>query len=85
MINQMLDALQNKSAIVSRDSNNNVVVVFRTLVGNLFRATLLQNENKVSFLNLEIIEFSNQQYKLYINQADLMAMIYYINEYGVEK
>ena len=78
MINQMLDALQSKSAYVSELNKNEFVIEFKTNMNSKMIATIQKGRNHVYFNNL-----SNDAYfSNYIKEADLMAMIYYINEYG---
>ena len=40
MINQMLDALQNKSATVGSDGNNNFVIEFKSKQGHRIELTV---------------------------------------------
>ena len=75
MINQMLDALQSKSARVIF-SNNTYEISFSSYAGNSVTAYMNFNTKK---LYIHIFDSKKEQY---IKEADLMAMIYYINEYG---
>ena len=81
MINQMLDALQNKSAYVSELNKNEFVIEFKTNMNSKIIATIQKGSNYVYFNNLS----NGAYFRNYIKEADLMAMIYYINEYGVAK
>ena len=81
MINQMLDALQNKSAYVSELNKNEFVIEFKTNMNSKIIATIQKGSNYVYFDNLS----NGAYFRNYIKEADLMAMIYYINEYGVRK
>ena len=81
MINQMLDALQNKSAYVSELNKNGFVIEFKTNMNSKMIAAIQKGSNHVDFNNLS----NGTYFRNYIKEADLMAMIYYINEYGVEK
>ena len=81
MINQMLDALQNKSAYVSELNKNEFVIEFKTNMNSKMIATIQKGSNYVYFDNLS----NGAYFRNYIKEADLMAMIYYINEYGVRK
>ena len=81
MINQMLDALQNKSAYVSYLNKNGFVIEFKTNMNSKIIATIQKGSNYVDFNNLR----SGAYFRNYIKEADLMAMIYYINEYEVKK
>ena len=78
MINHMLDALQDKSTIVTSDGNENFVIKFKTNMNSKMIATIQKGSSHVYFNNL-----SNWAYfRNYIKESDIMAMIYYINEYG---
>ena len=81
MINQMLDALQDKSATVTSDDNENFVIKFETNMNSKMIATIQKGSNYVYFDNLS----NGAYFRNYIKEADLMAMIYYINQYEVEK
>ena len=81
MINQMLDALQNKSATVGSDGNNNFVIEFKSKQGHRIKLTVCASKKQAWIINLDRETYIKQ----YIKEADLMAMIYYINEYGVRK
>lgn len=81
MINQMLDALQNKSAYVSKLNKNGFVIEFKTNMNSKIIAAIQKGSNYVDFNNLS----NGAYYRNYIKEADLMAMIYYINEYEVVK
>ena len=80
MINQMLDALQNKSAFIISTDANNITIEYKTGVDNKI-STIDINKKiiKTSWLShtMKRMELSS-----YIKEADIMAMIYYINEYG---
>ena len=78
MINQMLDALQNKSAKVERDENENFVIEFKSKQGHKIELTVYASKKQALIINLDRETYIKQ----YIKEADLMAMIYYINEYG---
>ena len=81
MINQMLDALQNKSARVDRvdiDENENFVIEFKSKQGHRIGLTVYASKKQALIINLDRETYIKQ----YIKEADLMAMIYYINEYG---
>ena len=78
MINQMLDALQNKSACI-KCFDNNYGIRFKSNNGNNVSACVYVNKKIVIF------SFDTHSTESYIKEADLMAMIYYINEYGVAK
>ena len=77
----MLDALQNKSAYVSELNKNEFVIEFKTNMNSKMIATIQKGSNYVYFDNLS----NGAYFRNYIKEADLMAMIYYINEYGVRK
>ena len=81
MINQMLNALQNKSAYVSELNKNEFVIEFKTNMNSKMIATIQKGSNYVYFDNLS----NGAYFRNYIKEADIMAMIYYINEYGVAK
>ena len=81
MINHMLDALQDKSATVTSDYNENFVIKFETNMNSKIIATIQKGSNHVYFNNLS----NGAYFRNYIKEADLMAMIYYINQYEVEK
>ena len=81
MINQMLDALQSKSAYVSELNKNEFIIEFKTNMNSKMIATIQKGSNHVYFNNLS----NGAYFRNYIKEADLMAMIYYINEYGVAK
>ena len=81
MINQMLNALQSKSAYVSELNKNEFVIEFKTNMNSKMIATIQKGSNYVYFDNLS----NGAYFRNYIKEADIMAMIYYINEYGVEK
>ena len=81
MINQMLDALQNKSATVGSDGNNNFVIEFKSKQGHRIGLTVYASKKQALIINLDRETYIKQ----YIKEADLMAMIYYINEYEVVK
>ena len=85
MINHMLDALQDKSATVTSDDNENFVIKFETNMNSKINskmiATIQKGSNYVYFDNLS----NGAYFRNYIKEADLMAMIYYINQYEVEK
>ena len=81
MINQMLDALQSKSARVYRvgiDENENFVIEFKSKQGHRIGLTVYASKKQALIINLDREKYIKQ----YIKEADLMAMIYYINEYG---
>ena len=78
MINHMLDALQDKSATVTSDDNENFVIKFEANMNCKMIATIQKGSNCVYFDNLS----SGAYFRNYIKEADIMAMIYYINEYG---
>ena len=78
MINQMLNALQNKSAYVSELNKNEFVIEFKTNMNSKMIATIQKGSNYVYFDNLS----NGAYFRNYIKEADIMAMIYYINEYG---
>ena len=78
MINQMLDALQNKSATVGSDGNNNFVIEFKSKQGHRIGLTVYASKKQALIINLDRETYIKQ----YIKESDLMAMIYYINEYG---
>ena len=78
MINQILDALQNKSAYVSELNKNEFFIEFKTNMNSKIIATIQKGSNHVDFNNLS----NGVYFRSYIKEADLMAMIYYINEYG---
>ena len=85
MINHMLDALQDKSATVTSDDNENFVIKFETNMNSKINskmiATIQKGSNYVYFDNLS----NGAYFRNYIKEADIMAMIYYINEYEVGK
>mgnify|MGYP003592253289 CR=1 FL=1 len=81
MINHMLDALQDKSATVTSDDNENFVIKFKTNMNSKIIATIQKGSNHVYFNNLS----NGAYFRNCIKEADLMAMIYYINQYEVEK
>ena len=77
----MLDALQNKSARVDRvdiDENENFVIEFKSKQGHRIGLTVYASKKQALIINLDRETYIKQ----YIKEADLMAMIYYINEYG---
>ena len=81
MINQMLDALQNKSARVDRvdiDEKDTFVIEFKSKQGHRIGLTVYASKKQALIINLDRETYIKQ----YIKEADLMAMIYYINEYG---
>lgn len=77
MINQMLDALQNKSAKVGNDGNENFVIEFKSKQGHKIELTVYASKKQALIINLDRETYIKQ----YIKEADIMAMIYYINEY----
>ena len=81
MINQTLNALQSKSAYVSELNKNEFFIEFKTNMNSKIIATIQKGSNHVDFNNLS----NGVYFRSYIKEADLMAMIYYINEYGVAK
>ena len=82
MINHMLDALQDKSATVTSDDNENFVIKFETNMNSKMIATMIatiqKGSNYVYFDNLS----NGAYFRNYIKESELMAIIYYINEYG---
>ena len=79
MINQMLDALQNKSAEIIRFKHGVYVIKFKSKKGTDIVANVNEPKKKVLFI------LPSTTLESYIKEADLMAMIYYINEYEVVK
>ena len=82
MINQMLDALQSKSARVTKNHHHNLNLMkidYISKNGNHVSAVVYLDKKRVTF---SWVGNKNEQY---IKEADLMAMLYYINEYGVAK
>ena len=76
MINQMLDALQNKSAEIIRFKHGMYAIKFKSKNGNDIVANVNDPNKKVLFV------LPSTTLESYIKEADIMAMIYYINEYG---
>ena len=79
MINQMLDALQNKSADIIKFKHGMYVIRFESKNSTAIIANVDESKKKVLFI------LPNTTFENYIKEADLMAMIYYINEYEVVK
>ena len=76
MINQMLDALQNKSAEIIRFKHGMYVIRFKSKNGTDIVANVNEPKKNVLFV------LPSTTLESYIKEADIMAMIYYINEYG---
>ena len=72
----MLDALQSKSAECFKFKHRQYAIKFKSKNGTDIVANVDDLKNKVLFV------FQNRTIEHHIKEADLMAMIYYINEYG---
>lgn len=79
MINHMLDALKSKSAEIIRFKHGMYAIKFKSKNGNDIVANVNDPKKKVLFV------LPSTTLESYIKEADLMAMIYYINEYWVRK
>ena len=79
MINQMLDALQGKSAEIIKFKHGMYVIKFKSKKGTDIVANVNEPKKNVLFI------LPSTTLESYIKESELMAMIYYINEYGVAK
>ena len=72
----MLDALQNKSAEFKKIDDGEIVITFLRKDSRFITCIVSESKRKVIF---KWLHTENEQY---IKESELMAMIYYINEYG---
>ncbi len=79
MINQMLDALQNKSAFIISNDANNITIEYKTGIDN--KISTIDINKKIIKTSWISHRMKRMELSSYIKEADIMAMIYYINEY----